>query len=103
MRNITRTATGRAAFARGFGILAGFLLVWTCWMGPARGEGVTLAWDRNSSHTNLSAFILNYGGSSGSYTGQVSVATNFTSATVSNLAAGRTYYFAVTARSSAGL
>lgn len=64
---------------------------------------VTLAWDAAPSHTNLSAFILRYGVSSGSYTGSVSVTTNFTSATVSNLASGITYYFVVSALNVAGM
>lgn len=63
----------------------------------------TLAWDRAASHTNLSAFVLKYGVSSGSYTGKVSVATNFTSATVNDLVPGVRYFFAVTARNVAGL
>lgn len=71
--------------------------------GTARGESVTLAWDRAASHTNLSAFILKYGVTSGSYTGQVSVATNLTTSTVNNLAPGVTYFFAVTAKNVANL
>ena len=69
----------------------------------ARGESVTLAWDRAASHTNLSAFILKYGVTSGSYTGQVSVATNLTTSTVNNLVPGVTYFFAVTAKNVANL
>src|SRR6187455_2520021 len=103
MRNVKRTANGRVVITRLLGTLAWFPLVWTCCMGPALGQSVTLAWDRDSSHTNLSSYLVKYGESSGSYTGQVSVATNNTSATISNLAAGRTYYFAVTARNVAGL
>jgi len=71
--------------------------------GNARGESVTLAWDRAASHTNLSAFILKYGVTSGSYTSQVSVATNLTTTTVNNLVPGVTYFFAVTARNVANL
>jgi hypothetical protein len=69
----------------------------------AGAGSVTLAWDRHSSHTNLSAFVVKYGGSSGSYTDQVSIATNLSSTTVSNLVAGQTYYFAVTALTIAGM
>ena len=68
----------------------------------AHAQNVTLAWDRNSE-TNLSNYTLKYGTSSGSYTAQISVATNLTTATASNLTAGRTYYFVVTARNVAGL
>lgn len=71
--------------------------------GNARGESVTLAWDRAASHTNLSAFILKYGVTSGSYTGQVSVATNLTTTTVNNLVPGVAYFFAVTAKNVANL
>ena len=63
----------------------------------------TLAWDRASSHTNLSAFVLKYGASSGSYTGTVNVATNITSATVNDLVSGVRYFFVVTAKNVAGL
>ena len=63
----------------------------------------TLAWDRAPSHTNLSAFVLKYGVTSGSYTGQVSVAGNTTTATVNNLTPGVTYYFVVTAKDAADL
>ena len=59
----------------------------------ASAESATLAWDRAASHTNLSAFILKYGITSGSYTGQVNVATNLTTATVNSLVPGVTYYF----------
>lgn len=67
-----------------------------------QAAGVTLAWDRNSA-TNLANYALKYGVSSGSYTGQVNVATNLTTATVSNLVQARTYYFVVTARNTSGL
>ncbi len=69
----------------------------------AQAQSVSLAWDRAASHTNLSAFILKWGVTSGSYTGQVSVATNLTTTTVNNLVPGVTYFFAVTARNVAGL
>ena len=69
----------------------------------ARADSATLAWDRAASHTNLAAFVLKYGVTSGSYTGQVDVATNLTSATVNNLVPGVTYYFVVTAKNVANL
>ncbi len=68
-----------------------------------RAESATLAWDRAASHTNLASFVLKYGVTSGSYTGQVSVATNLTTATVNNLVPGVTYYFVVTAKNVADL
>jgi len=69
----------------------------------ARAESATLAWDRAASHTNLASFVLKYGVTSGSYTGQVSVATNLTTTTVNNLVPGVTYYFVVTAKNVADL
>src|SRR5262245_43680854 len=68
----------------------------------AVAQNVTLAWDR-SSETNLTNYTLKYGVSSGNYTGQVAVAANTTTATVSNLPPGRTYYFVVTARNTFGM
>jgi hypothetical protein len=80
---------------------------WAATMGYFTGltvaQGATFAWDRVSSHTNLSAYILKYGGASGSYTGSVSVATNVTTATVNSFAPGRTYYLVATARNVSGV
>src|SRR5688572_25703769 len=103
MRNARNGAARPGTFARMFAALAWAPIIWACSIEPAKGQSLTLAWDRDGSHTNLLAYLVKFGGTSGSYTGQVSVATNFTSATVSNLASGRTYYFAVTALSTAGL
>src|SRR5262245_59160586 len=69
---------------------------------PSQAASVTLAWDR-SPGTNLANYRLKYGGASGVYTGQVIIATNLTVGTVSNLVAGQTYYFVVTARNVQGL
>src|SRR5688572_13850168 len=102
MRNAMRTANQRATVAHLPRAIVWLALVWTCCAGSATGQNVTLAWDRNSSHTNLAAYVLKYGGTSGSYTGQVTVATNFTTAVVSNLPLGRTFYFAVVARAASG-
>ena len=89
------TATGFTA--------ALFTAAFICSTSAALGESATLAWDRVNSHTNLVAYVLKYGATSGSYTGSVSVATNVTSATVNNLSPGRTYYFVATARNVSGL
>src|SRR5688572_1441590 len=102
MRNANRPVNHRATVARLPRAIAWLALVWTCCAGSAIGQSVTLAWDRNSSHTNLAAYIVKYGASSGSYTGQVTVATNFTTAVVGNLPLGRTFYFAVVARAATG-
>ncbi len=66
-------------------------------------ESATLAWDRAASHTNLSAFILKYGVKSGVYTNSYAVSPNVTTATVSGLIPGVTYYFVVTAKNMADL
>jgi hypothetical protein len=63
-----------------------------------QAQGITLFWDRAASHTNLSAYVVKYGVTGGSYTGQVSVAASQTSATVNNLTPGLTYYFVVMAK-----
>ena len=70
---------------------------------PILAQGVTLGWERNTE-TNLSSYIVRYGVTRGSsYTGQVSVASSSTNATVNNLVQGQTYYFIVTARNSVGI
>ena len=66
-----------------------FLLLTTA----AQAATVRLAWDPVSS---VKIYKLYYGMASRSYTSSVSV-TNLTAASVSNLLAGTTYYFAVTA------
>jgi hypothetical protein len=79
-------------------------LVFALFASPAhRLQGATFAWDRAASHTNLSAFVLKYGITSGSYTGAVSVAGTETSATVNNLIPGLTYYFVVTAKNTSNV
>jgi hypothetical protein len=91
---LTRFPPG-LGFARVFGVFLAFAFL-SCALHQA--QGVTLFWDRAASHTNLSAYVVNYGVTSGSYTGQVSVAASQTSATVNNLTPGLTYYFVVTAK-----
>ncbi len=61
---------------------------------------ITLAWNP-STGTNIAGYRIHYGGSSRTYTNMVSVGT--TSATVTNLKDGATYYFAATAYDSTGL
>jgi fibronectin type 3 domain-containing protein len=56
---------------------------------------VTLAWDP-SPDTNVVAYKIYLGPTSGSYTNNVSVG-NVTNATLTNLVAGAIYYFAATA------
>jgi hypothetical protein len=62
---------------------------------------VTLAWDRNAE-TNVAGYRLYWGIASRSYTNNLNVG-DASTASVSNLAAGVTYRFAVTAYNAAGL
>ena len=78
-----------AAFLPGFSSVA------------ASQENVTLGWDPSSSQT-IAGYRIYVGGSSLSYTNSVSVG-KVVSGTVSNLVAGKTYYFAVTAFDVVGL
>jgi hypothetical protein len=64
-------------------------------------QSATLAWDP-SPGTNIAGYYLYYGGATGSYTNRFNAGLT-TGGVVSNLAAGRTYYFAATAYTSAGL
>ncbi len=70
-------------------------------VGRLRGSNVTLAWDP-STDSSVVAYNIYYGGLAKTYTNTVSVG-NVTTATVSNLMAGRTYYFAATALNGVGL
>lgn len=64
-------------------------------------QSVSLRWDANSE-ADLAGYRIHYGLVRGSYTAVVDVG-RVTTCTISNLTAGRTYYFAATAYSSAGL
>jgi len=63
--------------------------------------GVNLAWDAVNS-SSLAGYVVYYGPSAGSYTTQIDVG-NRTTYSVSNLADGTTYHFAVTAYDAAHL
>ena len=65
----------------------------------ARAEQVTLAWDANTE-SDLAGYKVHYGTASGSYTTSVDVH-NVTTAIVTGLTAGQTYYFVVTAYNAA--
>jgi hypothetical protein len=73
---------------------------------PAPTSSVTLAWDANqatsNAATNTTGYRLHLGLTSGIYTQTTDVG-NTTTATVSNLLSGLTYYFVVTAYNSADL
>src|SRR5687768_15710301 len=64
-------------------------------------ETVQLAWDASPS-AGVSAYVVRYGIASGAYSSATNVG-NQTAASVAGLQAGQTYYFAVSARDSAGL
>ena len=89
-----RVGTSSHRLEKAVAIVCGLVLWFAC--GTAIADSVNLAWDRNAE-TNLSRYTLKYGATSGSYTGLVNIATNSTTATVSNLAQNVTYYFVVTA------
>ena len=65
----------------------------------ARAEQVTLAWDANTE-PDLAGYKVHYGTASGSYTTSVDVH-KVTTAIVTGLTAGQTYYFAATAYNAA--
>ena len=68
---------------------------------PSMGQSVELAWNPSRGST-IAGYRLYYGGASQTYTNTVD-AGNATSVTVSNLTAGSTYFFAVTAYDLIGL
>jgi hypothetical protein len=83
------------------GILASFTLLFIpLSVQHVNGASVTLAWDPNPEG-NLAGYKVYYGTASGSYSIKVDVG-NWTSLTISNLEAGRTYYFAATAYDTGG-
>ena len=69
--------------------------------GSGLAATVTLAWDP-SPDPDLSGYKLYYGAATGTYTNSIQVG-NATTATVSNLTGGVTYYFAATALNSIAL
>jgi hypothetical protein len=62
---------------------------------------VTLAWDA-STDPIVAGYNVYYGGASGAYTNEISVG-NATSATISGLVEGTTYYFAATTYAASGM
>ena len=67
----------------------------------ANAAQVTLAWDPNTE-PDLAGYKLYYGTASGDYAEVIDVG-NTTMYTVTNLTAGDTYYFAVTAHDASGV
>jgi len=71
--------------------------------GPSRAAARNLALSWNpSTDSDVAGYNIYYGTSAGNYTNKVTVG-NTTTATVSNLIAGATYYFTATAYNSAGV
>ena len=60
------------------------------------------AWDASVPSTEVAGYFLYYGGATGSYRNRFDVGLT-TNGTLSDLAAGTTYYFAATAYTSSGL
>ena len=63
---------------------------------------VTLAWDPSAPATDVAGYFIYYGAGTRNYTNLVDVGLG-TNGVVSNLVAGTTYYFAMTAYTSSGL
>ncbi len=68
---------------------------------PVHAAQLTLGWNA-VSYSQLSGYCLSYGTKSGSYTTNITLASNATSYTVTGLADSTTYYLAVKACSTAG-
>jgi hypothetical protein len=83
-------------------ILCGFLLLLGCWIPQlCAAQTITLAWDPGAA-PDIAGYRLYSGTASGVYT-KVTEVGNATTTAVSNLGAGTTYFFAVTAYNTAGL
>src|SRR5271165_4001992 len=65
-------------------------------------SSLTLAWNPPSDASGIAGYFVYYGTSSGSYQQIINVG-NTTTATISNLTVGQTYYFVVTVYNSAGI
>lgn len=71
------------------------------WAATVSGVEVGLAWGRNTE-PDIAGYRVYYGSSSGAYTSEM-WAGDQTSVTISNLQEGLSYYFAVTATTTAGI
>ena len=81
-------------------ILTSFLIIFFLLIASAHAQQVNLAWNANTE-TDLQAYKVYSGTASGTYCSNTNVGTS-TTCTISGLAAGTTYYYAVTALDCAG-
>lgn len=92
----SRATLNQASFARAIAVVtASLLALWTS------VSAVTVAWSP-SPEDDIHSYVLSYGLVSGTYTQSLEVGNN-TTANVTGLCEGNTYYFVVTARNVAGL
>jgi Fibronectin type III domain len=96
------TATNTTATNVSLAFVGGQARMFRLSVSNAPTRSITLAWDASVPATNVAGYTIYYGVSPGSYTDQVEVGLT-TTGVVSNLVAGTTYYFVVTAYSPAGL
>lgn len=96
MHFFTHTPRDCSPFAVRIIILSALFLLSVCLASPVQGARVTLEWDK-CSHPLIQGYRIYYGTASGIYTDQVEVSgVNNTTATVTGLQLGTTYYFAAT-------
>ena len=72
------------------------------WASNAPPQSAMLAWNPSVPSAGVAGYFMYYGAAADSYTNRVDVGLA-TNAVVTNLSAGRTYYFATTAYTSSGL
>ncbi len=78
-----------------------FLVLLLSHLTPARAASLPLVWDQNCC-TNLAGYRIYYGSAPRTYTNSIWEG-NVTNATINNLVAGNTYYFAATAQDTTGV
>src|SRR5574341_669038 len=100
-RGGTWGASGPAAVSRQWIAGITFLLVCHVWASQALAKEVSLAWDASPSAT-VAGYWLYYGTQSHTYSARIDVGAD-TTATVSELPEGQTYYFAITAYDPQGI
>ena len=76
-------------------------LVLLCQLRAQAGQSVTLSWD-TSGNTNITGYKIYYGTACHSYSNSVAVG-NTNTVNISGLKAGKTYYFAATSLTTAGI